>query len=565
MIRYLPLALALVGCAAPPDAPTLDAVFADSDAPPPASDLRTVLLMEPVALTWGQPSTIEVSGAAPGEQVGVVASLAGPGVGPCPPALGGLCLGVSSPIPVGVATADAFGVARITTTPPACAPLGTPLWLQAGVARGVLSELSSVVSASPPDESTFADDDAPSAFVHVAPGGTGDGSSAGSPLGSVEAAAALATPGTAILLHGGTYTGGISIADLRGTADDPIWLGSAPGESAVIQGGSVGLELIRPAWLVVHDLEITLTGQNGLKAHDGNAYADMTAAHDVVFRDLDIHHIGGTGNQNCLSLQGVNDFRVLDSSFEACGGAGAGAGVYQLGCHHGVIADSAFTDNHGVSVIAKGGSEDIEIRRNTFVNPGERGVTVGGKTGLGKFRPPLSTIAPNAEAWDIRVVSNVIVNAQSAAIGFVGCVDCIAANNTMVDTGRWVVRVLQETHSDATYTFLPVTNGAFTNNIVSYDDGAQWTLIDHGATQPVDAVRYEQNLWYAHDDPAVSAQPPTEIGGIVGLDPAFTTGVEIDGTSPAAGAGVAWMSAPVRDAAGACFGTPPSIGAYDAP
>ena len=60
------------------------------------------------------------------------------------------------------------------------------------------------------------------------------------------------------------------------------------------------------------------------------------------------------------------------------------------------------------------------------------------------FRPPLSTTGANFEARNIRVVANVFVGG-TVPIAFVGCVDCLAANNTIVDPENWILRILQET------------------------------------------------------------------------------------------------------------------------
>jgi hypothetical protein len=95
-------------------------------------------------------------------------------------------------------------------------------------------------------------------------------------------------------------------------------------------------------------------------------------------------------------------------------------------------------------VQCKGGSEDIEMRRNRFTNAGERSVNMGGSTGAEFFRPPLSTTAPNFEARNIRAIANVFTGSTSP-IAFVGCVDCLALNDTIVNPTRWILRILQET------------------------------------------------------------------------------------------------------------------------
>ena len=60
--------------------------------------------------------------------------------------------------------------------------------------------------------------------------------------------------------------------------------------------------------------------------------------------------------------------------------------------------------------------------------------------------------------------------------------------------------------------------------------------------------------------------PVAETGGVVGQDPKFPGPMgdyHIDPTSPAAGKGIAPPGAP-GDIEGACYATPPSIGAYEA-
>ncbi len=65
----------------------------------------------------------DVSGAAPGSRVYLLASTV-EGNGPCPPALGGLCLDLVAPTILGSDVASAGGVVRFTRAVPAGAPLG---------------------------------------------------------------------------------------------------------------------------------------------------------------------------------------------------------------------------------------------------------------------------------------------------------------------------------------------------------------------------------------------------------------------------------------------------------
>jgi hypothetical protein len=418
---------------------------------------------------------------------------------------------------------------------------------------------------------TFADGLAPTREIFVAPGGndgTGDGSAA-APYATIQRAASQAQPGDAVRVRSGTYAGGSFIANLRGTAQAPIWLGGTGAEALpVIQGSDEGMHLVGPRYLVVENLEVSGQTGNGLNVDDGASYADPDAARYVVLRNIRIHDIGTGGNNDCLKLSGLNDYFILDSTITTC----SGQGIDHVGCHRGVLARnhlSGFTTSQGPAIQAKGGSEDILVTRNLIEDPGDRGVNMGGSTGYEFFRPPLQTGQPNFEAKNIRVVANVVRGGNSA-VAYVGCPDCVVANNTIVDPARWIARILQETVSDATYEFLPAQNGQFVNNVVCY---ARATLsayedINVGANTQPDTFVFENNLWYAHDDVARSKPtlPAVEQNGVYGQDPGFSGAssppYHIASSSPAVGKGK-MLPAVTGDYDGVCYASPPSIGAFE--
>jgi hypothetical protein len=405
----------------------------------------------------------------------------------------------------------------------------------------------------------------PERTVHVSPRGndtSGDGS-ATLPFATIQRAARGMTAGTAIAVHAGTYSGGIWLEEVRGTEAAPIRIGGAPGEATpVIEGQNEGMHLANLAWVVLHDLEIRGASANGLNVDDGGDYADPQAAHHVVFQRLLIHDIGGSGNQDCLKLSGVNDYAVLDSTFATCGDGGSA--IDHVGCHRGTIARNLFRDVGSNAVQAKGGSESIEIRANHVVGGGDRAFNLGGSTGFEFFRPPLSTNAPNFEARSISAIANLIEGGE-AAVAFVGCVDCVAANNTIVDPTRWVVRILQETTSSGGYEFLPASGGRFVNNLVWYSRAALSTHVNVGSNTDAPSFRFSHNLWYAHDDPSRSAPslPVTESGAVTGQDPRFVSGgYALQTGSPALGQGEPAV-AQGGDMDGVCYRSPPAIGAYE--
>ncbi len=417
---------------------------------------------------------------------------------------------------------------------------------------------------------TFADGKQPTAELHVATDGA-DGPTCGAvdaPCGSIEFAAGLAAPGTAVRIHSGTYAPDQYISDLAGTADAPIWIGGAPDETPpVISGGGEALHFSRARYLVVHDLEVVGATANGINIDDGGAVDDPEATRFVVFKNLEIHQIGEGGNQDCLKMSGVNDYWVLDSEFYQCGAGGSA--IDHVGCHHGLIAGNHFHDNGGNAVQCKGGSEDIEIRANRMVESGQRAVNMGGSTGFEFFRPPLQMGMPNAEARTIRVIANTIVGGETP-LAFVGCVDCAALNNTIVRPHNWLFRILQETVTTAEYEFLPASNGLFANNVIVFDRGDISTHVNIGGDTAPDTFTFTTNLWFAADDAAQSDPsgdlPTPETGAIVGVDPQL---VDLAGGdyhltpgSPAAASGTAF-AALSADLDFVCYHDPPSRGAFE--
>jgi hypothetical protein len=414
---------------------------------------------------------------------------------------------------------------------------------------------------------TFDRDLEPSTTLHVATWGSdtaGDGS-VGSPFATISRAVEDATPGTAVRVHEGTYGGGVYLADVAGAPSAPIWIGGVEGEARpLIEGGGEGLHLTRASYVVIHDLEVANALHNGINCDDGGDYGDPMATHHVTFRRLGIHDIGTGGNEDCLKLSGLDDYWVVLSEFARCGGGLSGSGVDHVGCHHGLIARNSFHELSANAVQSKGGSEDIEIRWNRFVEAGQRSLNLGGSTGFDYFRPPLSETEANAEARDIRVVANLFEGSE-AAVAYVGCVGCVVVNNTIVDPHNWILRILQETNSTATYEFEQCRDGQFLNNLVSFDRSDLSTYVNIGPNTRPETFTFANNLWYAWDNPAQSEPtlPVTESDGIYGEDPAMDADHRIGPTSPAAGAGL--VDARVRgDMAGACYATTPSIGAFEA-
>jgi hypothetical protein len=218
----------------------------------------------------------------------------------------------------------------------------------------------------------------------------------------------------------------------------------------------------------------------------------------------------------------------------------------------------------GNAVQAKGGSAEIDLRWNRFVDGGARTLNLGGSTGFEFFRPPLSETQPNAEARNLRAVANLFEGSDAAA-AYVGCVGCVVAHNTIVDPQHWILRILQETTTEPPYVFEACRDGVFVDNLVSFERAALSTHVNVGPNTAPATLEFASNLWYARDDPGQSqpSLPAPETDGIYGVDPELGPDYRIGPGSPAAGSGqpTPWTWG---DLDGACFATPPSRGAFEA-
>ena len=337
----------------------------------------------------------------------------------------------------------------------------------------------------------------------------------------------------------------------------------------VLEGEAEGLHLVRARYVIVHDLEVRSTYYNGINSDDGGDYANSQAAQYQIFRNLYIHWVGGMDNEDCLKLSGVNHYYVLNSEFTVCGGLGSGSGLDQVGCHQGLIAGNYFHDISGNAVQTKGGSRGHR-------HPGEPHAKLRGAGDqhrrFNRFRvlpPPLIHQPAQFRRRDIRVIAN-LIEGSVTPLAFVGAVDSLAADNTLVDPTNWLMRILQETITSGDYEFLACGNNSVVNNLFYFnrDDLNTYQDINIGPNTDPDTFIFSHNLWYAHDDPAHSQPdlPVAETSGMVGQDPLLLNpasgNYHLHNGSPAihSGTQVAGVS---FDYDGSLYNIPPSIGAFE--
>jgi len=374
--------------------------------------------------------------------------------------------------------------------------------------------------------------------LHVHPDGndaTGDGTPE-APYATVTRAVQVAVAGTRVVLAPGRHAPIGSLADLRGEPGAPIAITGA--EGSVIDGRltdevTAGLHLSNPSYVVIEGLTVENAYPHGISIDDGGDYA--TPAGPVVLRGLALRNIGRGKNNDCLKLSGVDDVQVLESEFANCD---EGEAIDMVGCHRGFISGNTFRKTPLTAVQTKGGSSDIVIHGNRFIDVTARSVNMGGHTGDAYFRP---LDAPH-EAARIQALSNIFYRSGDTAIAFTGCIECLAAHNTIIDPQGHVVRLLEEHPERAVG-----RDGRFINNIVVFRAKDVDELVSAAGDSRPQAFSMSSNLWYAHDQESVPATThdlrfPKEDRALMGVDPEFVDpgagDYRLRDGSPAAAAGL---------------------------
>ncbi len=305
---------------------------------------------------------------------------------------------------------------------------------------------------------------------------------------SVELRTALEhlTPGMTILLGAGDYQGGVYLSNVVGTEDAPVVIqGAKPNAPPVFKGGGgQAFHFSDCSHIVLRNLRVEGFPANGINIDDGGSYE--TPAHHITLENITIAEVGPKGNHDALKMSGVDHFLVRNCHFEAWGGSG----IDMVGCHHGVVEDCTFTGREGFSqsnaVQLKGGTQDVLVQCCLFKNTGQRGINLGGSTGLPYFRPSVQ----GYEAKDIIIAGNRFEGSLSP-VAWVTADGGHVHHNTIVLPEKWVLRILQET-TDAQ--FGPCHGGIFEDNLVFYDSRVQ-VFVNVGPHTSPETFIFRRNAW----------------------------------------------------------------------
>ena len=316
-------------------------------------------------------------------------------------------------------------------------------------------------------------------------------------------------PGDTITLAPGNYGNGIWIEKVNGTKKKPIIItGADERNPPVFAGGNEAIHLVDCNYVVLRNIKVSGCRGNGINADDGGSYD--TPSRGIVFENITIEDIGPAGNRDGLKLSGLDNFVVRNCKLSGWGGSA----IDMVGCHDGVIEKCQFVGKKGFSqstgIQAKGGSENILIKRNFFKNAGGRAINLGGSTGLKYFRPKLR----DYEARGVEVAGNHFVGSM-APIAYVTSIDCVVRRNTIIGPEKWVMRILQEQPTDK---FKPCQKGIFENNLIVFDRRVR-IFVNVGRNTKPETFSFRRNAWFCSDGERRPSLPSKEIEGVYQIDP----------------------------------------------
>ncbi len=373
---------------------------------------------------------------------------------------------------------------------------------------------------------------------------------------NLQDAAKNVEPGDTILVRAGIYSSPNYISNLKGTAEKWITITAPKGEEAIFKGQSTAMQLSDPTYLLISNLIFDAQTMNGVNIDDGGSYD--SPSHNIIIENCEWRGINATGNNDLLKMSGVDNFIIRNCKFK--NGSPGGSGIDMVGCHNGVIEKCIFENQGSNSIQNKGGTSQITIQKNLFINGGMRSLNIGGSTGLDYFRP----LNAKYEAKEIKVYSNIFVGSQSP-IAFVGAINCEVVNNTIYLPTKWAIRILQENTNEG---FAKCANNSFVNNIVYVNNSAANPTINIGINTEPSSFYFANNFWYNRDNKnwAGANLPVSELNGIKNIDPMISEdsekGITIEKSSPVLGKGVE-REMPREDYNGNLFNSPRSIGAIE--
>lgn len=425
-----------------------------------------------------------------------------------------------------------------------------------GLDTGVPVDAASPTACEAP---TILDGFAPTRVLHLSPTGddANDGLSADHAWRSLAHASTL-LPGDEVRIAAGTYSCGVYVVGLHGTAAHPIVFRSVDGPHAArfdCAGGG-GLQFQSVEYLAFDGLEIANAGSgHAFHVHSGDMPVTFRSNHVLVthcsFHDAMLSAIKASQSTDL-------DIIDCDLGWTSPGAAVGGQGIDFVAVDHSRILRNHIHDVLGnVSVQVKGGSTDVLVDGNVISNT-DVGINLGQSTGPQFFLPTNATW----EAQRAYATNNVVFGHTRVGLNAEGCLDCLMANNTLalIDPGQPLRALTGGVGIDAVGVTESHTSGLRLIGNLVYMTGATPGALLNFTPDNVAGLVQSHNLFF-HTGSAIGVlYSDTPVGGpatgtLVDRDPLLaspsTGDVALGAGSPAIAASVPVPE--VRtDATGAC-------------
>lgn len=315
-----------------------------------------------------------------------------------------------------------------------------------------------------------------------------------------------ANAGDTILMFDGTYSGNSYRENLQGTPKDWITIVSAPNQKVVFKGGGAAFYMVDVAYIRIVGLFFEDQTGNSISIDDGGSYE--TPSHNIIIENCTWLSMNAPAGSNMIKMAGVDSFSIVNCVF--LNGPVSGIGIDLVGCHDGIIEKNYFDKTGAYAIQTKGGSHNITIQHNVFINTTDRTINAGGNTGYPFFRP----IDVTYEAKHIYIYANIFRGCK-APISFATAIECQAINNTILNPKNWAFRILQET-SDTR--FSTCANNTIKNNLIVMPNTTQPAFNIGPNTNP-SSFKISHNAWYNQENTKWIPNTPTNELGRLLIDP----------------------------------------------
>ncbi len=227
--------------------------------------------------------------------------------------------------------------------------------------------------------------------------------------------------GYRIRIVAGEYRGPY-LEDRRGTASTPVLIEPADGPGTVIfrpAGGDGGnITFFQCSHVYLQDLRIEVTGGDALQ---------FERCDHVLLRRMKLQSVRSEEQNETLKVNQCQHVYVEDSDI---GGAGDN-GIDMVGVQYGHIVRNKIHDTQDWGAYLKGGSAYFLVEGNEIYRCGTGGFTAGQGSGFQFMVPPWL----HYEAYDVKVINNLIHDTEGAGLGVNGGYNILLAHNTLYRVG----------------------------------------------------------------------------------------------------------------------------------